>query len=239
MRDAEAPRGAVVLARLGVGSGAFRPRLRRTARGVSVALVAAASVACAPRAAPITGVAPAAGVRLPATTLPPGHRRISFQWTLRDPAFTARGDGAARLAAPDSARVDLFLAGGFGAAAAILVGDSVRVPPRSTGAELVPPPPMLWAALGRLALPAVTDTVLRVAGDTLRATLGQPVRWRVEVVRDTLRRLERIEDGRIAEWVERGAGGSVRYELAGQRALTLRIEQDVPSSPFDASVWRF
>lgn len=200
--------------------------------------LAAAATACAPRAGPITGIAPAPGTALPRFAIPAGSRRLDFTWELDDGSMVARGDGVARLAGPDSARVDLFLGGGFGGAAVVLVGDSVRVPPHASGADLIPPPPLLWAALGRLAVPPLPDTVIRLAGDTLRATLGAPVRWRVRAVRDSLRRVARIARGRVVEWVERD-GGAVRYELAGRRSLTLRIHRDQPSPSFDASIWRF
>jgi hypothetical protein len=167
------------------------------------------------------------------------RQQVAFKWEMDDNTIVARGDGVARLAPPDSARVDLFLAGGFGAAAAVLIGDSLRVP-RGGGVErMVPPPPLLWAALGRLALPAVPDTIIRVLGDTLRASLGTPVQWRVTAVANELTRVERISGDRIVEWVERIPGQRVRYELSGQRSLVLHIQTRQPAPPFDASIWRF
>ncbi|MDQ6737053.1 MAG: hypothetical protein M3Z30_05070 [Gemmatimonadota bacterium] len=151
----------------------------------------------------------------------------------------ARGDGVARLGPPDHARVDLFLGGGFGAAAAILVGDSLIVPPGAAGLNLVPPAPLLWAALGRLALPATRDTVIRVSGDTLRASLGSPVQWRITSVAGKLTRVERISGDRIVEWVERRPGKQIRYELSGQRSLVLDIQNQQPVTAFDASIWHF
>jgi hypothetical protein len=136
--------------------------------------------------------------------------------------------------------VDLFLGGGFGAAAAaILVGDSLIVPPGARGLDLIPPAPLLWAALGRLALPAISDTVIRVSGDTLRASLGAPVQWRITAVGGQLTRVERVAGDRIVEWVDRNPGRRLRYELSGRRSLVLDIETQHPVAPFDASVWRF
>lgn len=204
---------------------------------------AASACATAPRIEPLPGVAPA-NAALPALTLPETPQRVTFKWELNDNPndnpIVARGDGAARLAPPDSARVDLFLGGGFGAAAAVLIGDSIRVP-RGGGsiAQMIPPPPLLWAAFGRLALPPVADTVVRVSGDTLRASLGRPVQWRVTVVGNNLTRVERIAGDRIVEWVERTPGKHVRYELSGRRSLVLDIENQQPSAAFDASIWRF
>jgi len=204
------------------------------------AAIAVFAAGCAARIQPMPGVAPAT-VALPPLALAPVPHRVTFRWELNEQEMVARGDGVARIAPPDSARVDLFLGGGFGrAAAAILVGDSVRVPPGGEEeARLLPPPPLMWAAFGRLAVPALADTVVRVSGDTLRAELGHPARWRLVAVNGELRRLERISGDRIVEWVERTPGREVRYELSGRRSLVLHVDAEQPSAPFDASVWQF
>jgi len=170
---------------------------------------------------------------------------VVFTWQLDDRDMTGRGDGVARVASPDSARLDFFLAGGFGGGSAILIGDSVRVP---GGAEivrrLVPPSPLLWATLGRVALPNLPDTVIKVEGTTLRADIGRPVAWRLTFRGDTLVRAERVDGGRVEEWMEREDASHVRYRDEGaRRSLQLvvtRIEV-VPagSVEFDASIWRF
>ncbi len=224
----------------GEHSGARPPR---RALLIGVLLAAVSACATAPRIAPLPGVAPAVAT-LPGLALPDTRQRVTFKWELNenssDSPIIARGDGVARLAPPDSARVDLFLGGGFGAAAAVLVGDSLRIPRGGGGiAELIPPPPLLWAALGRLALPAVSDTIVRVSGDTLRASLGRPVQWRITAVGNALTRVERIAGDRIVEWVDRTPGKHVRYELSGRRSLVLDIENQQPSAAFDASIWRF
>ena len=196
--------------------------------------------ACAPRLAPLQGVAPINGV-LPAVALPPAYRQVVFTWELEQNSMVARGNGVARLAPPDSARVDLTLTGGFGGASAILVGDSLRVPP---GADMgmgsmIPPPPLLWAALGRLALPAVADTVIRVSGDTTAANVGRPVQWRVTAVGNRLTELDHVAGDHIVESVEHRSDGEVRYESSDHRSLVLHIKQDVNVPAFDASIWHF
>lgn len=211
-------------------------------RVLLAAMTLSATIAsgCASRIAPIPGVEPSIAA-LPALPLPIGAHKLTFRWELNGDALVSRGEGVARMASPDSARVDLFLAGGFGGAAAILVGDTLTVPPGNGAAiqRMIPPPPLMWAALGRLALPPIRDTLVRVQGDTLRASLGAPVQWRLTVVRNELTRVERIDGDRIVEWVQRVPGKSVRYELAGRRSLVLDIETQQPTAPFDASVWRF
>jgi hypothetical protein len=195
-------------------------------------------VGCAPRLKPLPG-SPAPSV-LPTAALPVGHHRIVFQWQLEDTDLVSRGEGAARLAAPDSGRLDFFLAGGFGSGAAVLIGDDLRLPSNAEdlARRLVPPAPLLWAALGRLAVPRLADTTARVSGDTLRADIGKPVAWRITFVRDSLRRVERIDDGRVIEWVDRGADARVRYRHStSRRQLDLSITRSERVSGFDPSIW--
>lgn len=198
-----------------------------------------ALAACAPRLEPLRGdVAPRSG--LPKAELPEGHRRIVFRWELDDPDLVARGEGAARLASPDSARLDFFLGGGVASGAAVLIGTELRLPSRTEGVsrKLVPPAPMLWASLGRLALPVMADTVVRVHGDTLRADIGAPVAWRVTFVRDTIRRLERVDGGRVVEWVERSPGARLRYRHeVSRRQLDLVITRSDNVPPFNPEIW--
>ena len=61
-------------------------------------------------------------------------------------------------APPDSARLDFFLAGGLGGGRAVLVGDDLSAPGGAMVDRLVPPAPLMWGALGRLAVPPVADT---------------------------------------------------------------------------------
>src|SRR5205809_6695913 len=170
----------------------------------SIALLVVGAVACAPAAAPLKGVL-APDRSLQSLLLPTGHRQIVFKWDYEEGEIAARGDGAVRTAAPDSARLDFFLGGGLGAGAAVLIGDSLRSPHTELARRYIPPTPMMWAALGRLAIPALPDTVVRIDGDLLRADVGHPVQWRVTIRGDTLVGLERIPGGEIVESLSRGA----------------------------------
>jgi hypothetical protein len=193
-------------------------------------------VACLPSAAPLPGVV-APDRSLPALTLPPGHRQVVFRWEYQEGELAARGDGAVRIAPPDSARLDFFLGGGLGGGTAILIGDSLRAPHADLVRRYIPPTPMMWAALGRLAIPSLPDTVVKLDGDLLRADVGRPVQWRVAIRGDTLVSLERIDDGKIVERLTRNAVGSAVYESPGaRRKLELTILRDQPGS-FDASIW--
>ncbi len=204
-------------------------------------LVATAALlaACAPRLTPLSG-APVPAARLPRTDLPSGHHKVVFEWDLDDREMSGRGDGVARIAWPDSARLDFFLAGGFGGGSAVLIGDSLAIPAGDFVRRFVPPPTLLWAALGRVALPNLADTVIRVEGTTLRADIGNPVAWRLSFHGDTLYRAERVVGGRVAEWVERRGVTQAQYRNEGARRslhLTITRTDEVPE--FDASIWRF
>lgn len=80
-------------------------------------------------------------------TRPRGPSRLLFRWSAREPDFRGSGMGVARVEPPYRARLDLFLDNGETAAIAALVDDELRIP-ASLPTELVPPAPLLWAALG-------------------------------------------------------------------------------------------
>jgi hypothetical protein len=144
----------------------------------------------------------------------------------------------ARIASPDSARLDFFLAGGVGAGAALLIADTVRAPGPNIVRRLVPEPPLLWGALGRVRLPSVVDTMARLDGATLRVDLGKPVAWRLTFHSDTLVRLERVENGRVVEWVARRDTAHVSYRNESERrSLELTVTRVERVAEFDASTW--
>jgi len=80
-------------------------------------------------------------------TRPRGASSLLFRWSAREPDFRYDGMGVARVEPPYRARLDLFLDNGETAAIAALVDDELRIP-ESLPTELVPPAPLLWAALG-------------------------------------------------------------------------------------------
>jgi hypothetical protein len=208
--------------------------MHRIVPALTGALVLAA---CAPKAPPLRGtIAPA---RLPATELPPVHRQLTFQWSYSDQDLRARGDGAARVAPPDSVRLDLFVGNAMGGGHAILIDDQLATSGNDAIKKYLPPIPLLWAALGRLRVPEAADTVARVDGDTLRVEIGQDPGWRATFVGNVLRRLELIDGGRIPQWLSRDPGGHIQYEYArAQRRLELTIVRVDTVSAFDAAIWR-
>jgi len=202
----------------------------------SVATIVALTGACAPRLAPLKG-APAPNRALPSVQLPGGHRRIVFRWNFEENSLMTRGEGAIRTAAPDSARVDLFLTGGIAAGHAVLIGDSLRARNKAQIERVLPPPAMMWAALVRLAIPPLPDTVVTEEGGTLYAEIGRPAAWRVTIKGGRLTQLARLNGGRVAEAVTRDDGGRLLYEVPGRRKLWLGIIRDEEVPPFDATIW--
>lgn len=193
-----------------------------------------------PRLAPLTGnlVAP---TRLPRAVIAPGHHRVVFNWEVSQYTMSTRGEGAARVASPDSARLDFFLNGGIYAGGVVLVGDSLRIPPTGDSpAGLIPSSTLLWAALGRVALPNLPDTVIRVEGVTLRADIGRPVAWRLSFHGDSLFRVERVQGDRVAEWVDRSDPSHIKYRNEGaRRTVQLTVTKSEDGGDFDAAIWRF
>jgi hypothetical protein len=191
---------------------------------------------CAPRARPLGG-ALAPERSLPMIEIPRGHRHIVFRWDYEENSLIARGEGSIRAASPDSARVDLFLNGGILVGRAILIGNTLRATNQQQVERFLPPPPMMWAALGRLAIPALPDTVVTVEGDMLYADVGRPAQWRVKIKGTRLMQLARLNGGRIVEVVTRDEGGRLLYEVPGRRKLWLGISRDEEVPAFDASIW--
>jgi hypothetical protein len=213
-----------------------RTRTAPIAVWTSALVASVALAACAPKLRPLPGdIAPQ---NLPHRELPSGHHQVQFEWEFADPEMAGRGDGVARVSAPDSVRLDFFLAGGFGAGAAVLIRDSLEIPGPDFVRRFIPPPTLLWAAMGRTVMPVTADTAIRREGELLRADLGRPVRWRVTFRRDSLIRLEHIEGGRVVEWVDRGADNRVEYrQESARRSLKLHITHVDEVGAFDASIW--
>jgi hypothetical protein len=200
---------------------------------------------CAPPAPPLVGVPQPARV-LPIAKLPDGRQRLYFQWEYRDRDVSVKGDGSARIAPPDSARIDFVVSGSLGSGHALLLEDTVVAPGKDLVRRYLPPAPLVWAALGRLAVPAAPDTVVRVEGDTVRADIGQlgegsshtPV-WRVTFVGSLLVGAERLNGGHIQETVVRRADGSMEFQSpAERRTLRLTHVRSESVAGFEPDVWR-
>lgn len=191
-------------------------------------------VACAPRVRPLVGVpAPA---RLPNTALPPGHTRLVFRWEYGDPIFSAKGEGVARIAPPDSVRLDFFSDGGVGGGYAILIGEELATPANDDARKYLPPVPLLWAALGRLHVSGA-DTVAVTRGDSVQADIGSAPVWRAAFHADTLVELQRIDGQRLRERVQRAADVVSYRNFGSRRRLVLTLTRKFADPPFDEAIW--
>ena len=215
-------------------------------------MVGALTVAgCAPAARPLNG-APTRAV-LPPTAIPATPTVLRFTWTYTDDTFEANGEGAVRRQGPDRARLDFFLRNGMAGGYAILVGETLTVPGIDLVKRMLPPVPLLWASLGRLVVPPTADTVARIDGDTLRADLGalrgrdasaaDGRAWRVAFAGRHLARLERIEGGKVVEWMSRAPGddGALRLQYVherGKRRLAIAVSDTTIVEGFDDAIWR-
>lgn len=205
---------------------------------------------CAPAIRPLAG--DPIRTALPAAALDARPHQLRFRWQYAEETFEARGEGVVRVVAPDRARLDFFLANGMAGGYAVLIGDSLRIPGVDMVRRLLPPVPLLWAALGRLALPATVDTVARQLGDTLRADLGvlrggdatasAGRAWRVLFADRELTHVEHIEDGRLIERVDRRRSDGqwqVQYlHPRGRRRLDITVTDTTFVERFDEAIWR-
>lgn len=179
---------------------------------------------------------------------------MSFTWKYKDDTFEANGDGVVRVSAPNRARLDFYLKNGIGGGMAILDGDSLIIPGIDMVRRFLPPLPLLWATLGRLSVPPTPDTIARMDGDTLRADLGGYRKsdgsrdasrvWRVAFAGKVLTRVERIDKGKVQEWVYRtlndqSGTGELRYmNEGGRRSLSISVTETRTVEAFDDAIWR-
>jgi hypothetical protein len=193
--------------------------------------------ACAPR----IGVARGAAFDgpLPDTRLD-SYKLVQFDWVYDEPSTRTAGSGALRIAPPDSLRLDLFPRSGIGSAWAILIGGG---PVRSADIEQLagrlPSPELVWAAVGRLAVPAVPDTVKSLSGGVLTVDIGNQPLFRAVFDAERLVRLEKAEGGsrRVSERVTRAANGTVTY-MRGKATLKLVDIKESNAQPWDPGIWR-
>lgn len=190
----------------------------------------------APTAGPLTGVPVAASV--PDTRLRHGYRRTVFSWEYKERLGSAKGEGVARIAPPDSVRIDLFLENGSYVGFVIMIADSLTRVSQDEARRSLPPPTLLWAALGVVRVTA-TDTIARQDGDTLRVQIGREPAWRLAFASRMLGRMERIAAGKIEETVERKDSTHVVYRQPGAgKSIVLSIRGFFSETGFDAAIWR-
>ncbi len=130
--------------------------------------------------------------------------RAIFAWSLNEAGMRVHGRGVARMEPPYRLRLDLFLENGETLAQAALVGDDIRIPPWAP-AEVIPPPPLLWAALGVFrpgnGVPLVGGETLSETEIALHYLLSSEIQLRFKLTDGEVEEAELIRDGHVEERV--------------------------------------
>lgn len=148
-----------------------------------------------------------------AETAPEQGALHRFTWLYQDEQASKGGRGSARIAVPDSLRIDFAGSLGIGKGSAMVVGDSALwvVPVRSVD-ELVPGISLLWSVLG----------IARGPGDGARlAGLDQPGRtaWQYANGSDTVNYL-RVAGNPVTLFAEVRRAG----KIIGRSEMTARTD---------------
>ncbi len=221
----------------------------RSYLGVTLAVTAAACARPPAPPAPSGGFAPlSAGefAAFAARTAPQASQLLQLRWRYQDGDRQVNGRGAARLAPPDSLRLDLGVPI-LGRATVVLMGDSAWAQPDAIVDQVLPSRFILWAIFGivrapgpgtrleagdapdrrlyRLTAPDSVMTVLECRGDTLLGATqlrGDEVLGRLTLSRDSAGAVVRS----VATDVEQG----VRFTVVVTRRET--------SEAFPSEIWR-
>jgi hypothetical protein len=196
---------------------------------------------------PYVPMSPAAFRSLAARTLPAAPMALFFHWRYDDGSAPVKGRGAARVAPPDSLRLDIGLPV-VGRATLVLAGDSVWSRPDEAATDVLSQRATVWAMFGviepppegtrievgeaadrrlyRLTAPDGVVTTLEVRGDTLLAATrrrGDRILGRLELTRDS-------------------AGALVRAAAVDpQHRLRFVVDLDrreAPREGFPSEIWR-
>lgn len=169
---------------------------------------------------------------------------VEFSWSLTEPDLRIGGRGIARIE-PGRARLDLFLGNGLTVLTAALIGDELRVP-QGGRLEVVPRPPLLWAALG-VFRPGAAEFLGGEAngtkGTTLRYRMNEEEELRYGIEGDRLTGVVIVEDGHIVHRMDLTLGEgdlpevAVYRNMAAFRELTVTVESVELVASHPAEVW--
>lgn len=222
-------------------------------RRALVPYLAAVVVGCAARVEPLLPVdaAPvdrAAVVAWSAPTVPAGGAVHRFKWLYRDGRQSAGGRGSARVAAPDSVRVDARGPLGQGRSSGVVVGDSIIwAEPEDNLIEAAPNVALMWALFGVAREPDRGATLLGLERAGFTA-------WRIVEGPDTLEYVREPGRGRLRAELRRAGQVVGRTEAtrdASGRLTAARLtvpsvparldltflSSETPSEPFAPDVW--
>jgi hypothetical protein len=215
-----------------------------------LAAIALVVASCGPRRLAVIGPVAdpgAAATALSGSTGLGDPLRIVFAWQLNEAGQRVRGRGVARVEPPYKARLDLFLDNGETVVSAAMVDGELRLP-AGAPADVLPPPDLMWGALG-VFRPHEGTRLLgadRLEGDVMRIRYGylDGKELHYEVVNGGLRRLEVVDKGRVIERVEIAPERGGRYPVEARyrnlrdfRELRLERESLQVVAPFDPDIW--
>ena len=220
-----------------------RPSIRATARA-SLIVVATSLAACSARA-PSGTIQPGVEQQIIAAATPLVNRFVAFEWTLKEGQSRFSGAGAARIATDYRARLDLFGPQDVPYLSAVLREDRLLLP-SGVPSRVVPPAPLLWAALGVIRPPAGAELlVAEVAGDETRlAYRAQDGTWTFNARSGALVGAEWQASGGARHTVELSgatAGAPPQRALYRDwqeyRELVLEMEQQEEVDAFPPESW--
>ena len=176
--------------------------------------------------------------------------RVLFSWRISEEGARFDGQGVARMEPPYRSRLDLFLDNGELVVMAALVDDDLRLP--VTAPEgIIPPAPLLWAALGVLRPGRLATLIGGEALDSTRVRLRYRIPQGGEVhyvFQDgVLERGELLRGGRVEETLELEPS-EVASELPGVatyrnrpafRELEVRVETIDYVESYPPDIWSF
>ena len=229
------------------------PQRFRVDRQAAAAYLALFTLACTPKApaplgpldmAPVSREAVAGWV---AATSPAGHRLVRFNWRWQDERGSAGGKGSARVAGPDSVRLDMSGPFGAGRSAGVVIGDSALwTDPPDAIERIVPSYPLMWALFGVARMPA--EGVALVGRADSAATSWQAVTGTDTVVYVRTRTAPKLltevrQAGKVLGRVETAFGPDGRPTTSRLTVPSLPARLDITftasdsTAPFPARLW--
>jgi hypothetical protein len=199
--------------------------------------------------APAAGFAPSTGDALAEAawrTVPSQRQIVRLSWRSDDGRLQLAGNGAARIAPPDSMRADIAATLGLGRATMILTGDVAESQPAAVVDQVLPDRFALWAALGIMRPPPGIVTVERLEA-------GPRTVWRVtdragkitifELASGVLVSVSREEGGRTTSQMRlTQRNGEAKHASLTDFGRSLRLEIEItgrePSDAFPPETWR-
>ena len=160
-------------------------------------------------------------------TLPAAHRLYRYRWLYRDDRSSVGGRGSARVAPPDSARLDVNAALGIASGAGVVINDTmVWGQPEDLLARFVPNYDLMWAMFGVARIPPAGAAITGADRPGERA-------WRYVEDGDTLiYRLTSGDSPVLEAEVRRGRDVVGRVETRlGSAGLPTSTRLVVPSGP--------